>query len=155
ALVVVLERLRALVVLAPDVDGVVRAVELAHGAAHALLVLHDGHGLRDAAHARQHRRRLLHGDAVEGAAVDAVHAARALLQLHEGLGPCLRLDLLAQHAHRVEDGVVGAHDTARAAVDAQRGVDVIHLLLDAVDGRRGTAALAGAAAGTAVDDLVR
>src|SRR6187455_1651548 len=82
-LVVVGEHLGALVVLTPDVNGVVRAVELAHGAAGALLHVDDGHGGGDAAGADDRRGRLLHGDAVEGAGVDAVDAAGALLQLNE------------------------------------------------------------------------
>src|SRR4051794_23269937 len=48
ALVVVGEHLGAVVVLAPHVDRVVRAVELAQGAAGALLQLDDRDGGRDA-----------------------------------------------------------------------------------------------------------
>src|SRR3954462_12137129 len=55
-LVVLGEHLGALVVLAPDVNRVVRAVELAHGAAGALLGLdhRDRHG--DSARANDRRR---------------------------------------------------------------------------------------------------
>src|SRR5207249_3461662 len=82
----------------------------------------------------------------------AVDAAGALLELDERLGPLLRLQLLRQHAVGVEDRVVRADRPARATVDAEAGVDVVHLLLDAVDRGRRTAPLAGRAAGTAVDD---
>src|SRR5262249_1162169 len=119
ALVVLDQHLGALVVLPPDVDGVVGAVELADGAARALPLLDDGDGPRDAAVAHQRERRRLHRDAVERARVDAIDAARALLELHERLGTLLGLHLLAEHADGVEDGLVGAHDAAGATVDAQ------------------------------------
>src|SRR5207244_10121463 len=102
-------------------------VELAHGAAHALLVLHHGDGGGDAAVADEQRGRRLHRDAVERAAVHAVHAAGALLELDVGLGPLLRLHLLAEDAVAVEDRVVGTDHAARPAVDAVRVVDVVHL----------------------------
>src|SRR5262245_33994799 len=70
-LVVVDEHLGALVVLPPDVDRVVRAAELAHGAAGALALLDDGDRQRDATVAEEHRGRGLHADAVEGTGVHA------------------------------------------------------------------------------------
>src|SRR6185312_16077048 len=85
------QHLGALVVQAPDVDRVVRAVELTQRAAGALAHLDHRDGGGDAADPGDAGRRALHGDAVERTGVDAIDAADALLELHERLRALLRL----------------------------------------------------------------
>src|SRR5262245_37296670 len=83
-LVMVVEHLGALVILAPNMNGIVWAIELAHRAAGTFLEIDDRHRRGNAAYAPNGRRSRLHGDAVERAGVHAVDAASALFELHEG-----------------------------------------------------------------------
>src|SRR3989442_7000654 len=91
-------------------------------------------------------------DAVEGADVDAHPAAVAVVGVNDRDRALLALQHLGDVAVGVEDGLVGADDAARAAVDAEPGLDQEGLLGLARDGVRGAALLAGGPAGPVTRD---
>src|SRR5207253_1809988 len=62
-------------------------------------------------------------DAVEGADVDAHPAAVAVVGVDDRDRALLALEHLGDVAPGIEDGLVGADDAARAAVDAEPGLD--------------------------------
>src|SRR6185369_18066885 len=90
------------------------------------------------------RRRV---DAVEWTDVDADAAAVAVVGVHDRNGALVALQHHGHVAPGVEDGLVGADDAARAAVDAERGLDEEGLLGVSADGAGGTPLLTRGAAG--------
>src|SRR5262245_54622921 len=98
---------------------VVRAIELAQGAADALSHLDHRDRLGNPARALEHRGRPFHGDAIERTGVHAVDTTGALLQLDKRFGPLLRFELRADLPVSIENRVVRTHRTASSAVDAE------------------------------------
>src|SRR5262245_34152713 len=129
-----------------DVDALPAAHFLAQLAPHAGLLVH-----LDAA---QVGRQVVGrgGDAVERADVDAHSAAVAVVGVHDRDGTLLALEHLGDVAVRVEDGLVGTDHAAGAAVDAERGLDVVRLLRVPADRLRRAALLAGSAARAVLGD---
>src|SRR5262249_60204770 len=91
-------------------------------------------------------------DAVERADVDADPAPVAVVGVDDRDRPLLALEHLGDVAVGVEDGLVGTDHAARAAVDAERGLDVVGLLRIAADRLGRAALLAGGATGAVLGD---
>src|SRR5579871_5851900 len=96
-----------------------------------------------------------HAQALEGTDVDAIPTATADLFLNNGPRPLGAPNLLGSVAVRVEDSIVGAGATARAAVDADLRIDETEIFLHAVDSGDGTDCLARGAADALVVDEIR
>src|ERR1051326_5207203 len=110
-------------VFAENVDGVVGAIELAEGAADALLFeqhrdLPDGPLVVGTGAGS-----LAHDESIEGASPDAPFAADARLQIDEGDRARVGLEHVAEVAFVVVNGFVGANDAAGTTIDAKLGVD--------------------------------
>src|SRR5262245_13659389 len=136
----------ALVLPGHDVDALPAADLLAQLAPHTGLLVHLD--LAEVGREVLARR----ADAVERADVDAHAAAVAVVGMHDGDGPLLALQDLGDVAPGVEDRLVGADDAARAAVDAERGLDVVRLLGIAADRLGGTPLLARGASRAILGD---
>jgi len=80
----------------------------------------------------------LHGNAVEGADIDAKFAGRAGFRVHLGLRDGRGFYFLHDVAQGVNDGLDRAVDAADAAIDAKGRINVMEIFLVARDGFGGT-----------------
>src|SRR5574341_1141750 len=122
-----------------DDDSLLDADHLAQATTHALGFVHHGHPREGVL------RGALQADAIEGAHGHADIAAGTQLLDDLGAGDVLGLGVDDELALLVDDGIIGAPDSAHPAVDAQLRIDVIEALLLTGDGAGGALDLADAA----------